>query len=67
MQDALDKQESAGLISQVTEGEWLSSLILAPKPHQENVFDIENLVWRLHQLHPVESSHEGACLLSSSL
>ena len=46
MMPMIDKLESLGQIHQIFEGEWLSNGLLAPKPHQENVFDIGNYVWR---------------------
>ncbi len=33
-------------IEQIYEGEWLSKPLLAPKPHQENVTNIDDFVWR---------------------
>ena len=33
-------------IRQVFNGEWLSKGLLAPKPHQEGISDIENFIWR---------------------
>jgi hypothetical protein len=47
MQPMIDKLEQIGQIYQIFEGEWLSPCLLAPKPHQENVFNIKNYVWRL--------------------
>ena len=35
-----------GQIKQVHDGQWLFKVLLAPKPHQEHVCDIENVVWR---------------------
>ena len=29
------------------EGPWGSSIVLAANPHQENVKDIDNFVWRM--------------------
>ena len=46
MMPMIDKLESLGQISQIFEGEWLSPGLLAPKPHQEHVFDIDDYVWR---------------------
>lgn len=34
------------MIKQVFDGEWLSKGLLAPKPHQEDITDIEDFVWR---------------------
>ena len=47
MQPMIDKLESLGQIFQTFDGEWLSSALLAPKPHQENVCNIDNYIWRL--------------------
>ena len=35
-----------GLADQIFYGEWLSKPLLAAKPHQENVTDIDDFVWR---------------------
>ena len=35
-----------GQIEQIHNGQWLFKALLAPKPHQEHVCDIENFVWR---------------------
>ena len=34
-----------GHVHQIHDGKWLSNPLLAAKPHQENVTDIENFVW----------------------
>ena len=34
-----------GHIVQITEGQWIFKVILAPKPHQETVYNIEDFVW----------------------
>eukprot|EP00956_Cyclotella_meneghiniana_P028883 scaffold68484_cov41-Cyclotella_meneghiniana.AAC.5 len=47
MQPMLNKLEKIGQIYQIFDGEWLSPCLLAPKPHQENCFNIEDFVWRL--------------------
>ena len=47
MMPMIDKLESIGQISQIFDGEWLSPALLAPKRHQEHVFDIDDYVWRL--------------------
>lgn len=47
MQPMIDKLEKIDQIYQIFDGEWLSPCLLAPKPHQENVFNIDNYVWRL--------------------
>ena len=38
---------SNNFIEECSEGGWLSPIVLAPKPHQEHVTDIEDLVWRM--------------------
>jgi hypothetical protein len=35
-----------GHIRQITDGSWLFKALLAPKPHQEHVKNIEDFVWR---------------------
>jgi hypothetical protein len=35
-----------GHIEQITDGQWLLKALLAPKPHQETVYNIEDIVWR---------------------
>ena len=35
-----------GKIEQVHDGQWLIKALLAPKPHQEHMCDMENFVWR---------------------
>ena len=35
-----------GHIRQIHNGKWLFKALLAPKPHQEHVCDIDNFVWR---------------------
>eukprot|EP00956_Cyclotella_meneghiniana_P003274 scaffold3976_cov45-Cyclotella_meneghiniana.AAC.4 len=46
MQPMVDKLEELGQIRQIFDGEWLSPALLAPKPHQEHVFNIDDFVWR---------------------
>ena len=41
----IDKLESINQICQVYDGKWLSPALLAPKPHQENIFDIDDYIW----------------------
>jgi hypothetical protein len=43
----IDKLESINQIRQVFDGEWLSPALLTHKPHQENVFNIDDYIWRL--------------------
>eukprot|EP00956_Cyclotella_meneghiniana_P009863 scaffold13641_cov42-Cyclotella_meneghiniana.AAC.7 len=47
MQPMIDKLEEIDQIYQTFDGEWLSPCLLAPKPHQENCYNIEDYVWRL--------------------
>ena len=46
MQDQLDALIHNGMIVP-NYGPWASIIVLAPKPHQEHVMDINDLVWRL--------------------
>ena len=43
---AIAKLVELGHVEQIHEGEWLFKPLLAPKPHQENVTDISDFVWR---------------------
>ena len=36
-----------GLISKCTRGGWGSPVVLAPKPHQEHINEVEMLIWRM--------------------
>lgn len=38
--------EKLGHISQTHHGQWLFKALLAPKPHQEHITDIDDFVWR---------------------
>ena len=46
IQKAIDQLIHLNQIHQVFDGAWLSKGLLAPKPHQESVTDIDNFVWR---------------------
>ena len=46
MRKCIAKLAEIGHISQVTDGRWLFKALLAPKPHQEHVKQIDNFVWR---------------------
>ncbi len=35
-----------GHIPQITDGQWLFKALLAAKPHQESVYNINNFIWR---------------------
>ena len=43
---AIAKLLEIGHIRHIFDGAWLSKPFFAPKPHQENVTDIANCVWR---------------------
>ncbi len=45
MRRAIAALEKVGQIHQITEGYWLFKALLAPKPHQEHVQNINNFVW----------------------
>ncbi len=38
--------EKIGQIHQIHDGQWLFRALLAPKPHQEHIRNIEDFVWR---------------------
>ena len=38
--------EKVGHIEQIHDGQWLFKCLLAPKPHQEHVYNIAEFVWR---------------------
>ena len=46
MQDAIAALAKVGHIRQIHDGRWLFEALLAPKPHQEHVCDIDKFVWR---------------------
>ena len=46
IEKAIAKLIELGHVHQIHDGEWLSKPLLAAKPHQENVTDIKNFVWR---------------------
>ena len=46
MEKAIAKLVELNLCNQIFDGEWLSNPLLAAKPHQENVTDIADFVWR---------------------
>ncbi len=45
MQDAIAALAKVGYIWQIHDGRWLFKALLAPKPHQEHVCDINKFVW----------------------
>ena len=46
IEKAIAKLMELGHVGQIHDGQWLSKPLLAAKPHQENVTDIANFVWR---------------------
>ena len=46
MQRCIAALAKVGHIEQITDGQWLFKALLAPKPHQETVYNIEDFVWR---------------------
>jgi hypothetical protein len=46
MRRAIVAFEKVNQIHQITNGCWLFKALLAPKPHQEHVQNINNFVWR---------------------
>jgi hypothetical protein len=45
MRDAIAALAKVGHIRQIHDGRWLFKALLAPKPHQEHVCDINKFVW----------------------
>ena len=46
MRKCIAALEKVGHIRQIHDGQWLFKCLLAPKPHQEHVFNIADFVWR---------------------
>ena len=46
MRKCIAKLNEVGHIQQIRDGAWLFKALLAPKPHQEHIRDIEDFVWR---------------------
>jgi hypothetical protein len=46
MQKSIAALEKVGHIRKIHDGRWLFKALLAPKPHQEHVCNIEDFVWR---------------------
>ena len=46
MRKCIAALSNVGHIFQTHDGEWLFKALLVPKPHQENVRDIDNFVWQ---------------------
>ena len=47
MQRCIAALAKVGHIEQITDGQWLLKALLALKPHQETVYNIEDFVWHL--------------------
>jgi hypothetical protein len=54
MQRCISALAKVGHIRQITDGRWLFKALLAAKPHQEHIRNIEDFVWRFCQLHPTQ-------------
>ncbi len=46
MHKSIATLEKVGQMCQIHNGQWLFKALLAPKPHQEHVYNIEDFVWR---------------------
>jgi hypothetical protein len=46
MQQCIAKLAEVGHIQQIHDGAWLFNALLALKPHQEDISNIKNFVWR---------------------
>ena len=46
MRKCIASLEQMGHIRQIHDGEWLFKALLAPKPHQEHISNIDDFVWR---------------------
>ena len=46
IEKAIAKLLELGHIKQIFDGEWISKPLLAAKPHQENVTNIEDFIWQ---------------------
>ena len=46
MQRSIDSLLALGHIRQIHDGQWLFKALLAAKPHQESICDIDDFVWR---------------------
>ena len=46
MQKTIDVLLKSGLIIEDSESSWNSNIVLAPKPHQEHVTEIDDYIWR---------------------
>ena len=48
MRQCIAALAKVGQIEQITNGQWLIKVLLAPKPHHETVHNIEDFVWRFY-------------------
>jgi hypothetical protein len=46
MRTAIAALQKVGHIQQIHDGRWLFKALIAPRPHQEHVHDIDKFVWR---------------------
>jgi hypothetical protein len=46
MWKCIEALAKVGHIWQITDGSWLFKALLAPKPHQEHIKNIDDFVWR---------------------
>ncbi len=46
MQKCIRALAKVGHIRQITDGSWLFKVLLAPKPHQEHIMNIDDFGWR---------------------
>ena len=46
MRQCIAALEKVGHIRQIHDGSWLFKALLAPKPHQEHIYNIADFVWR---------------------
>ena len=46
MQQTIDALQKTGFIIEDKNSPWNSNIVLAPKPHQENITDIDEFIWR---------------------
>ena len=68
IKQAITKLIKLGHVKQIHKGEWLSKPLLAPKPHQENITDINDFILRfcvnyipLNSITKVISMHIPCC------
>jgi hypothetical protein len=56
MRNPITALEKVGHIQQIHNGRWLFKALLAPKPHQEHVHDIDKFVWRFYVNYILQNS-----------